>query len=543
MTRSPALSPAKMGQTVKADDTLLRRSYAEIQEGRFEAPCAALEPFAEAGDSRVDLLYAFACAGTGKFAKAAELMVASAAANPGSKHPGDDLVDLFGRFDRREDAVRTLRAMVRVTPQDPRLYDALGNVLSQMGRLDEALENLEKASGIRPVSPYTMNLRAIALTERGDIEAAIDIFNEVLKLQPGSASAISNLACIYSAQNRSDEAVDLYRTAIEERPSDAQIRLNYSIALLKAGRFAQGWAEHEWRLKLPGHSELPRALLMPSLADGVDVRGRRILITQEEGLGDTLMYLRYLAPLARRGALLHLWVPEELADICRRLDCVSVVQVGGSVPEFDWHCPFISLPRVFVGTSEELGDPVPYLSADPVKVKSMARFLPHNGKLNVGLVWGGSPRPNQTSAHMVDRRRSASLAAMAPLGRIAGINLISLQKGPYAEQMLDPPEGMRLYDPTEHLHSMDDTAALIMGLDVLVSVDTSVVHLAGALGRPVLMMDRFDNCWRWLTGSETSIWYPDLTIIRQQRPRDWGSVVARTGERLRAMVAQKRPAG
>ncbi|NHO31058.1 tetratricopeptide repeat protein [Acetobacter fallax] len=540
MNTSPALSQVKTGQVVRADDNLLRRAYVEIHEGRFDAPCQALESFSGLGDSRADLLYGFACAGTGRFEKAAELLVASGIANPGNKHPGQDLADMFARFDRRADAERALRIMIRISPHDTRIYDALGDVLSQMGQFDKAIGVLEKSLQIRPVAPYAMNLMAIALVERGDIEAAIEIFNKVLTLTPGNPSAISNLACIYSAQSQSDEAIDLYRTAIQERPDDAQIRLNYSVALLKAGRFAQGWPEHEWRLKLPGHSELPRATLMPSLTEGLDISGKRILITQEEGLGDTLMYLRYLAPLARRGALLHLWVPEELGDLCRRLDYVSVVQVGGQTPAFDWHCPFISLPRVFVGTPDAIGDPVPYLHADPQKIKTAGRFLPKNGKLNVGLVWGGSPRPTQTPAHMVDRRRSASLAAMAPLGRIPGLNLISLQKGPYAGQILNPPEGMRLYDPTDQLHSMDDTAALMMGLDVLVSVDTSVVHLAGALGLPVLLMDRFDNCWRWLTGREDSIWYPDLTIIRQERPRDWVSVVDRVGTRLRAMVAQKK---
>ncbi|NHN84359.1 tetratricopeptide repeat protein [Acetobacter musti] len=539
MVSPPAPSRTTTGQSVRADDTLLRRAYVEIHEGRFEAPRAALEPFAEKGDDRADLLYAFACAGTGRSEKAAELMVASGLASPGNKHPGHDLVDMFARFDRRPEAERVLRVMLRLAPHDARLYDALGDVLSQMGRLDEAVGVLTKSLEIRPSATYALNLKAIALAERGDIDAAIDIFNEVLKMTPGNPSAISNLACIYSAQNRSDEAIDLYRTAIQERPADAQIRLNYSIALLKAGRFAQGWSEHEWRLKLPGHSDLPRATLLPSLTDGLDLRGKRILITQEEGLGDTIMYLRYLAPLARRGAILHLWVPEELGDLCRRIDCVSVVQVGGRTPAFDWHCPFISLPRVFVGTPDSMGDPVPYLRADPGKVQRMGRFLPRNGRLNVGLVWGGSPRPDQTPAHMVDRRRSASLAAMAPLGRIPGINLISLQKGPYAEQALNPPEGMRLYDPTDQIGSMDDTAALMMGLDVLVSVDTSVVHLAGALGRPVLLMDRFDNCWRWLSGREDSVWYPDLTIIRQERPRDWGSVAERVAARLRGMAAAK----
>lgn len=539
MARSPAPSAPRTGQTPGADTALLRRAWFEIQEGRFEATCTALEPFACQGDSRVDILYSFACAGSRKPEKAAELMVKSGSANPSARHPGHDLVDLFGRFGRRPEAEQVLRCMLPRAPNDARIYDALGDVLTQQGRFDEAVTVLKKSLAIRPCAPYPMNLLAIAYSEQGEVEKAIEIFREVLQMTPGNASAISNLACIYSAQNRCDEAIDLYRSAIQERPDDAQIRLNYSVALLKAGRFAQGWSEHEWRLNLPGHSQLPKDRLMPSLRDGLDIRGKRILITQEEGLGDTLMYLRYLPALARRGARLHVWVPAELEALCRRMDCAEVVQVGGSVPDYDWHCPFISLPRVFVGTSEPMGDPVPYLKTAPAHVAEMARHIPQNGKLNVGLIWGGAPRPHQTSAHVVDRRRSVPLHLLAPLGKIAGVNLISLQKGPYADQMMDPPEGMRLYDPTPYLHTMDDTAALMEGLDIIVSVDTSSVHLAGALGLPVLMMDRFDNCWRWLSGRADSDWYPTLSIIRQKRPRQWAPVIRQVAEELRKRARKK----
>lgn len=536
MILSPAPSRPRAEQPTQPGDDLLRRAYDEIRAGRFDGPHMALAPYVGQGDARVDLLFGFASAGAGDVARGAAFLAEAGSKNRGAKHPGQDLVELLARQNRRPDAEQVLRAMLKIAPEDARLYDALGDVLSQMGRFDEAVETLTQSLVIRPISPYAMNLMAIARSERGEIEAAADIFRDVLKLTPDSASAISNLACLYSATNRPDEAIDLYRTAIQERPDDAQIRLNHSVALLKAGRFAQGWLEHEWRLKLPGHTELPGNRLLPSLTANSDLRGKRILVTQEEGLGDTLMYLRYIAPLVRRGALVHLWVPEELAALCRRIEGVAQVQVGGSVPPYDWHCPFISLPRVFTGTDEVMGDPVPYLRADPAKIQAMRRLLPRNRLLNVGLVWGGSPRPHLTSAHMVDRRRSTSLATLAPLAAIPGLNLISLQKGPYAREMLDPPEGMRLYDPTDDLHSMDDTAALLMGLDVVVSVDTSVVHLAGALGRRVLLMDRFDNCWRWLSGREDSIWYPDLTIVRQSRPRDWASVTVRVGALLRDMV-------
>ncbi|GBQ89928.1 O-linked N-acetylglucosamine transferase [Acetobacter nitrogenifigens DSM 23921 = NBRC 105050] len=540
MTRSSPPSPEHLGPSVV--DAIVRRAYAEVQEGRFEATRDALLPYSGQGDHRVDLLLGFAYAGSRQFDLAAPLLVNAALANVGAKHPAHDVVELFARFDMRPDAERAVRAMLALTPEDARIHDALGDVLCQMGRFDDAIGVLEHGLRLRPYNPLTLNLMAIARAERGETETALAMFQSVLKLTPNNASALSNLACLLSALNRPEEALDLYRSAIAEKPTDAQIRLNHSVALLKAGRFAQGWSEHEWRLKLPNHTSLPQDKLLPPIGPDVDIRGKRILITQEEGLGDTLMYLRFIPALARRGAITHLWVPDSLEHVCRRVEGVAIVQVGGDVPPFDWHCPFISLPRALVGTPDAMGDPVPYLSADPTKVAEKSRLLPRNGKLNVGLVWGGSPRPHHTPAHMVDRKRSASLAAMAPLAAVEGVNLISLQKGPYAREAFDPPEGMRLYDPTDELHDMDDTAALMMGLDVLVSVDTSVVHLAGALGRRVLLMDRFDNCWRWLSGREDSVWYPDLTIIRQDRLGDWSPVVERVGVALRKMVAERQSA-
>ncbi|NHN87501.1 tetratricopeptide repeat protein [Acetobacter conturbans] len=519
---------------------LVRRAEAELETGHFQEVETALEPYGGMGFTAIDRLLGFALAGLVRPEPAAALLVAVGLASPGGNHPALDLVSLFGRLDQREAARKTLEAILKLTPDDPRVLDALGDLLAQLGKFDEAVAVLDRSLAIRPVSPMALNFKAIALMERGDIGEAEAIFGKVLELVPDNATALSNLACIYSAINRTDDALALYRSAIIERPNNPVIRLNYSISLLKAGRSAQGWAEHEWRLRLPGHSQLPEARLLPSLGDGVDLRGKRVLVTQEEGLGDTLMYLRYLPALARRGAIVHVWVPETLAELCRRVEGIAVVQVGGSLPEFDWHCPFISLPRAFVGTGEETGDPVPYLHANPIKMREARKLLPANGKLNVGLVWGGAPRPHSSSALMLDRRRSLPFAKLDPLGKIPGINLISFQKGPYAEDGTILPCGKAIADLMPYADNLDDTAAFLMGIDVLVSVDTSVVHLAGGLGRPVLLMDRFDNCWRWLSGREDSIWYPDLTIVRQNRPRDWDDVVRRVAAHLRGMAADHR---
>ncbi|GAL98066.1 O-linked N-acetylglucosamine transferase [Acetobacter tropicalis NRIC 0312] len=535
MTR-PASSPTLS----HPDQTTLRRALSEIKAGHFEAMLAVLQPYAKLDEPQIQTLLGLCYAGTYAPRKAAELFCATATKNPLAQHPLQDLSEIMVALDRREDVLPVCREALKLTPKDARVLEALGGMLGQMGQFDEALEVLREAVALRPNNTLAANLLAMVLAEKGDMEGALDVLQAVKEEHPDHAGTLSNIGCVLSNMGKLEEALDFYRRAITYRPTNAQIRLNHSITLLKAGRYAQGWAEHEWRFKLPGHTSLPPEQLMPSLGPNTDIRGKRILITQEEGLGDTLMYLRYIEPLARRGAIPHLWVPDTLADLCRRVTGAIEVQVGGDVPAYDWHCPFISLPRVFAATEDAMGASVPYLKADPDKIKYFSAFLPRNRKLNVGLVWGGAPRPNLVGPYMVDRRRSMNLHTLAPLAAVRGINLISLQKGPYAEQMLDLPEDMVLYDPTDELHSMDDTAALIMSLDVVVSVDTSCVHLASALGKPVLMMDRYDNCWRWLHNQTTSPWYPDLRIIRQKAPREWDGVVQEVVQSLTHMVKQKR---
>ncbi|MCX2560174.1 tetratricopeptide repeat protein [Acetobacter farinalis] len=535
---SPASSPAA-SVPVRPDPSTLRRALGEIKAGHFETTLAALSPYIGSGEQKAALLYAFCLAGLHQPEKAAHILCEVAGENPAGVHPLQELSDILAELDRRPDAVATCRAALHLAPQDARIYDVLANVLTQMGQFDEAVELLRHSTTLRPNATYSYNLLAMALAERGDMAEALAVLEGVLAAHPEHAGSLSNIGCILAGEGRFEEALDFYRRAIFYRPTDAQIRLNHSITLLKAGRFAQGWAEHEWRLKLPGHSSLPQDRLLPSLGPDTDLSGQRVLVTQEEGLGDTLMYLRYVEPLARRGAHVHLWVPDTLEQICRRVEGAGTVQVGGDVPPYDWHCPFISLPRVFAATADAMGAPVPYLKAGPEKVRAFARLLPDNHKLNVGLIWGGAPRPNLIGPHMVDRRRSMSLQTLEPLGSIPGINLISMQKGPYAEQMLDPPRNMTLYDPTDELHTMDDTASLMMSLDVIVSVDTSSVHLAGGLGKAVLLMDRYDNCWRWQHGREDSPWYPTLRIIRQTTPRKWEDVVGKVADRLRTMAAYR----
>ncbi|MXV57819.1 hypothetical protein GS529_05045 [Saccharibacter sp. EH70] len=238
------------------------------------------------------------------------------------------------------------------------------------------------------------------------------------------------------------------------------------------------------------------------------------------------MYLRYLPLLAARGAHLHVWGNQELANLMQHVDGVQLVQVDGDCPEYDYHCPFISLPRAFNGLpNERMGQPVPYLHVPPHKTEywfQKSDSAPSHS-LRIGIAWAGGEHNEGREARLLDRHRSMPLSELSALFSIPQISFYSLQKGPAATQLNH--DQYPIIDFMPECNDMEDTAALIQGLDLIVTVDTSIVHLAGGLGKPTIMMDRFCNCWRWGYHSSTSIWYPSLQIYRQKEFDNWSNVI------------------
>lgn len=470
----------------------------------------------------------------GRYDEAVALAIPLAQIDQLAPHPFSALLDDAVAQDRRLEYLMLLDRIGQEEAQDCRLLDLRAIILQQIGRLDEAESTARRALIARPHHLPSINLLVSILTQAGRFEEAEAILRAQYQTLPDDPATIANLAVIMTAQNKFAEALQLYREAIAHAPTHARIRLNHSIALLKAGYYTQGWAEHEWRLDLPGHTSLPRETALPNLTPDLDLADRHVLLTQEEGLGDTLMYLRYVPLLAERGARVTIWGAETLADMMRRVPGVERVQVGGDTPDYDYHCPFISLPRAFAATSTPFGVDVPYLTVDPAKRAAWARRMQDDRLLRVGVVWAGAPRPTNPDAFMLDQRRSMPLSALAPLFRSRSATFYSLQKGPATEQLdITLPEYRRVVDWSDSLNTMDDTAALIANLDVVISVDTSVVHLAGALGKRVILMDRVNPCWRWLHDRTDSPWYPDLTIVRQSMPWQWSDVVQRVAALLR----------
>jgi tetratricopeptide (TPR) repeat protein len=424
------------------------------------------------------------------------------------------------------EAEAAFRAAAAAAPGLALAHSNLGLVLNDLGRNEEAEGACRRAIELAPsYAGAAINL-GIALNGQGRFQEAEESFRAALALQPGSPAALANLGGAMLALGRPQEAASSARQAVAREADNAEAHVVLAMALLASGEFAEGWREYEWRWRAKGWSDTPRLFPQP-LWDGASAPGRRVLIHVEQGLGDTLQFCRYI-PLAARRARIVFEVPGPLHRLMTTLADVETLVVAGDVlPDFDYHCPLMSLPHILGAGSETLSAAIPYLSALPGAAASWRRRRATVPGLWVGLVWAGAPRPSQPLANQIDRRRSLALAQLAPLAGLLGVVLVSLQKGEAARQLADPPPGLSIIDWTDELHDLADTAALIQALDLVVSVDTSVAHLAGALGKPVWLLNRFDSCWRWLTEREDSPWYPSLRQLRQKRPGDWAEVIAR----------------
>jgi hypothetical protein len=253
----------------------------------------------------------------------------------------------------------------------------------------------------------------------------------------------------------------------------------------------------------------------------------------EQGFGDTLQFCRYV-PLLAATARVILEVPKPLLRLLSALPGVSqAVATGDPLPDFDLYCPLVDLPLAFGTTVATIPNQVPYLQADPDQVTLWRQRVEGLPGLRVGMVWSGAPRPELPKVDNVDHRRSIPLKQLAPLGQVPGVSLVSLQKGDRATQAKLPPPSLTIADWTEELDDFAVTAALIEALDLVISVDTSVAHLAGALGKPVWVLSRYDACWRWLRDRTDSPWYPTAKLFRQPVAGDWASVIAEVTIALR----------
>jgi len=360
--------------------------------------------------------------------------------------------------------------------------------------------------------------------DAGRFEECAALCRALIEIDPGNAGAHAALGRALTAEGEFDEALAAITDALRLSPADTGINLDRAAALLKAGHLLEGWAAYEWRHR----SEPPPAgPMLPKVRYLDDLDGRTVLIDHEGGFGDTIQFVRYARLLGEMGARVVLRAPQELARLMRGQDGIAEVVTGGAgLPPFDYRCPAMSLPYVFDTAIETIpmADGI-YINADRGLTAEWAARLPPGPR--VGLVWAGEPKSDDPADQALDQRRNLPFRMLLPLTVTPGVSFISLQTGPARSQIAGG-----VHDPMGAARDFADTAAIIANLDAVISVDTAVVHLAGAMGKPVFLLDRYDNCWRWLYGRGDSPWYPTLMIFRQAQPGDWLGPVTQAAETL-----------
>jgi len=421
---------------------------------------------------------------------------------------------------RGDEAERLLYRALALQPESAEIHNNLGNVLRSAGRLDVAIEAYRSAIALAPgLAEAHFNL-GLAILRRGDAPGARQCFRAALQARPGLADAHLNLGFLLEEEGDHAGAIAAYRGAIAADPGLVEAHVNLGMQLLLRGEYAEGWAEYEWRLRYPEYSGADLAK-SAGRWDGAALAGRSILLDAEQGFGDAIQFLRYVPLVAERGGRVLVRCAHELAALAASVPGVAAtIPRGGSLPPFDAYCPLPSLPLVFGTSFETIPARVPYLRADPEQAERWKqRLAGDTAQCRIGLVWASQ------SKHRTAADKSLPLAALAPLAAMAGVRFYGLQKGEAASQAKHPPAGMRIENLSDELRDFSDTAAAVANLDLVISVDTAVAHLAGAMGRPAWTLLKFAPDWRWLLEREDSPWYPTMRLFRQQKPADWSPVI------------------
>jgi tetratricopeptide (TPR) repeat protein len=421
------------------------------------------------------------------------------------------------------------RSVLTLEPDNALAQHFLGVIHYQRRELAAALPLLEQSVARSPDEPEFRNNLGLALAAADRESDAIAAYRSALDLKPDHAVAWNNLGLALQSVNDVRGAIDAFRRAVDFKPDFAHAHWNLSLALLLDGQFAQGWREYDWRLVL---HELGRGRhVYPGQTwDGSAAAGKTLLLYAEQGLGDALQFARYATLLAHAGARPLIYCVDALKPLIATVPGVSkVLGSDEPLPEYDAHFPLLSLPRVFATTAETIPSVASYMTvSEPHRAAARARIDASRAKLNVGLVWAGSRE------HSNDRNRSCLLAALAPLLALPGVAWFSLQQGEASKELdafADPKPVIALPASAPLI----DTAALIAELDLVISVDTSIAHLAGALGRRCWLLLPFAPDWRWMLDRDDTPWYPAMRLFRQSRLHDWSSVVARVGAELRPL--------
>jgi Flp pilus assembly protein TadD len=434
-----------------------------------------------------------------------------------------------------EQALVWAQRAVQMRPQFAEAHINLGSALEKLERLDEAQAALEEAVRLKPEMSEAYNNLGIVLMGQERFSEARGQFLRALELNPRSPDTLYNLGLVVLREGQQERAIEWFDQALRLAPQYAEARHNRSAALLQLGRFDEGLPEYEWRFR---SRDFPPFRPRWKLWDGSDPRGRTIVLVAEQGLGDTLQFVRYAPLLAERGATVLVECAASLHPILARTPGVARLLAPAETGQADACVPMMSLPHRFGTTLATIPRSVPYLFADEARVEAWRGDLAAHEGFKVGIAWQGNPLAP------LDRERSMPLACFEPLATTPGVRLFSLQKGDGADQLRGVADAWPIVDFGERLDAgggaFMDTAAIMRNLDLVVTSDTAIAHLAGGLGVPVWVALQAVPDWRWLLEREDCPWYPTMRLFRQRTRGDWAEVFARVAEELARHVAATR---
>ncbi len=428
------------------------------------------------------------------------------------------------------------REAARLGPNLANAHFNLGNLLYAQGRFAEAASCYRHVLSLNPNHADAANNLGNALKDQGQLAEAAQCYHQALQTNPQHVNAHNNLGNALMGQGHLAAAATCYEQALALDPEHDLTILNRAHLRLLQGDFKAGW--HDYERRFTQAKWTPRPFAQPRW-DGTSLHGKTILVLSEQGLGDTIQFTRYLPLVKERGGRVLYECPAGLCDLTVRMNAVDqVIPFGDPLPPFDVHIPLMSLPGLLGTTLATIPADVPYFRADPALTETwrqeVNRRLPANDKgLNVGIVWQGS-------LQLLGDPRPMLVSQFAPLARTPGVNLVSLQVGPGTAQLAEAQ--FPIVDLGSHfnLSSLNDIAAALPCMDLVVTIDTAVAHLAGALGVRVWVALPFVSCWRWLLDRTDSPWYPTMRLFRQTRPGDWTGVMDQIAQEIQKVTSDER---
>jgi tetratricopeptide (TPR) repeat protein len=484
---------------------------------------------------RPEALRGYALQEAGRIAEAEQVFVALLRSDPRDFYALHQLGLICCGRNQFAEAVLLLATAVELRPGAAEALCNLGLALRGLKRHEEAVEACDAALAIDPNHAAAHHNRGNALADLDRHEEAAAAHARAVALGPDSAESLYGLGNALRELRRHDEALATYRRALELAPGRTDIRFNIALTQLLTGALREGFAGYDHRFDKPEFAELRGRFATPAWRGDEPVAGRTVLLHPEQGMGDVIQCVRYAPLLAAQGARVIAAVTAPLQPLLAGMPGIeAVVWDRSAPPAHDLHCPYLSLPRAFGTTLETIPATVPYLAAPADRARAWetrlaALPLP---RPRVGLVWAGNP------GFANDRHRSIPLSTLAPLLATAGVQFVSLQRDLREGDETALQRLPNLVQLGEELRDFADTAAVIASLDLVISVDTAVAHLAGALGKPVWILLPRSPDWRWMLDREDSPWYPTARLFRQPRTGDWSSVVVRLGDALAAFAGR-----